>query len=187
MNRVSSDVPRRVLPRREECRKTFAVLFANLFITVIALTGCAVPTAEVDASKTEPTVAAQPGSVLTVNFTPPTEAWISKLQQALADGHQPWRNDPFMVALVDFGSLLNSPPPSYNEEQLQILRSIDRAAVAVEKAEKYEMNFDAAKRMHIVFPAPPYSVDATMTRAQARKDLPAFWITHDVVLTPLPR
>ena len=97
----------------------------------------------------------------------------------------PWRNDPFLVALAVFLGFLVAPPETLIENQLALLRSIDRAAV--EKNSGYEMHYDAAKRVHIVFPAPPFSVDATMDRGWARPGAPAVWITHGIVLTPLPR
>jgi len=162
---------------RERASSPVAALVALLVAAMAALAGC-LP------EKLDP-ARFTTGPALTVSFTAPDNARIGELQQALADGRQPWRNDPFLVARAEFLGLLASPPEMLDEQQLGLLRSIDRAAV--EKTASYEMDYDAAKRVHIVFAAPPFSVDATMALGRANSGPAAVWITHDVVLTPLPR
>lgn len=158
-------------------RDFFAALEVALLLAVAALSGCTPPN----------TVhfPAPVGPSLTVAFTVPNDARIGELQQALADGRQPWRNDPFLVARAEFLGLLAAPPATLDADQLALLKSIDRAAV--ENNSGYEMHYDAAKRMHITFPAPPYSVEATLDRPQVNSALSPVWITHGVVLMPLPR
>ena len=164
--------PKCVLLRPRSSRALTALLLA-----IAALSGCA--------TQNPVPCPSFAGPALTVTFTAPLSARIGELQQALAEGRQPWRNDPFLVARAEFLGLLAAPPAALDEEQLALLKSIDRARV--ENNSGYEMHYDAAKQMHITFPAPPFAVEATLDRATGRHDLPAVWITRGVVLTHLPR